>query len=488
VIDREALNAGWGTEEIASSEPATGDASIVVNEVWDELALLIEEESVHANRIEELQTHIADLYVENETEPIADQSAETSPEALIETDLAEQERLEKLKINQHQIEMCEWILSHQREIDSFIHELANVNGDTESADLPNWQDLIVEVEAGFSEAMEQFSNWVDPRFSEFAGWWVRCTASELVNNRSRTAIISEQDSSKYAVVLVQNKTASKSKWIGQEKGVAVAGTLLRLTNRSEEGACSAPVSPLIQSELAIRLEKINRDNFGLISKSVLSFITRDDPRWEDLVQEGHIGLQKAIEKFSLDRGAKFSTYATFWVHQSVSRAFINQSVTGLRVPENVQVRISSLRKVISEWVEMYGVQPSVNVLVELTGWSVDTVERASQAIALHTTSLNSVLSTEDGKSIEFGSLLANIVVANPDQQSELTDDRAEADKLLACLNHREQQIVSMRFGLNGNSPISVEMISKQLGITRAGVNITISRAIEKMRKQNRVTT
>ena len=197
----------------------------------------------------------------------------------------------------------------------------------------------------------------------------------------------------------------------------------------------------------------------------------------DLISEGNIGLMKAVERFDPEKGGKLSTYGSWWIKQAVKRALSNQSKT-IRLPIHMVDKIARMRRISSTLTEDLGRVPSDEELSEELGIPMKKLallKRASQAPASFDAPVGG-----DEDNVSYQEIISDEGAVNPYDALEEKSMHGCIDELLDVLDERESKIIDARFGLGGSTPMNLEEVGRELGVTRERIRQLQNVALKKM--------
>jgi len=261
--------------------------------------------------------------------------------------------------------------------------------------------------------------------------------------------------------LVQTKEASKNSFDMEPDKL---GDILEQIKRGKN------ISEISKTKMA-------KSNLRLVVSIAKRYTNRGLP-FLDLIQEGNIGLMKAVDKFEYKKGYKFSTYATWWIRQAISRAIADQART-IRIPIHMIETINRINKIMRKHLQENGKEPDVETIAEEVGLSVEKVKNVIK-ITKEPISLEAPIGSEDDG--RFGDFIEDKTSLSPADAILKDDLRGQIETVLDQLNEREKAVIKLRFGImDDESDRTLEEIGKELSVTRERVRQIESSAIKKLK-------
>jgi len=200
-------------------------------------------------------------------------------------------------------------------------------------------------------------------------------------------------------------------------------------------------------------------------------------QFSDIIEEGNLGLIRAVEKFQYERGFKFSTYASWWIRQSIERAIVNQTRT-IRLPVHIAEIVNSYMRAVRQLTQKLGREPQMDELAKKMKVTVDKVRSISQVVR-ETYSLDMLIGDQEEDTLK--DILQDNNALSPASVSDEIRRREHIDDWLQQLTVSERKVIELRFGLTDGEPKTLDSIGKEFGITRERVRQIETQALNKLR-------
>ena len=248
------------------------------------------------------------------------------------------------------------------------------------------------------------------------------------------------------------------------------------------------LSPEEEIELAIRISDNDQEAKDRLTKANLRLVVSIAKRYVgrgmmflDLIQEGNLGLIKAVDKFEYAKGFKFSTYATWWIRQAITRAIADQGRT-IRIPVHMVETINKVKKTSNMLLHRDGKDPSPEDIAAEIGMSVDKV-RDILRISQEPVSLETPIGEEEDS--HLGDFIPDEDALSPADAAAMTFLRSKVNEVLETLTPREAEVLRLRFGLRDGTPQTLEEVGKEFNVTRERIRQIEAKALRKLRHPSR---
>ena len=225
-------------------------------------------------------------------------------------------------------------------------------------------------------------------------------------------------------------------------------------------------------------EKLITSNLRLVASIARNYIGKSSLSYLDLIQEGNIGLTKAVNKYDYSKGYKFSTYATYWIRQAITRAIADQSHT-IRTPVHVVEALTKINKAKAELYQTLKHEPNLEEISQATGLSIEKIITYTNA-SKNPLSIDKPISEDED--VDMTDIVPDVNSLSPEQIVMEKELKNSVDEILDTLSPREKQVIKLRYGLEDGIGHTLEDIGKVLGVTRERARQIEAGAMRKLRQ------
>lgn len=317
-------------------------------------------------------------------------------------------------------------------------------------------------------------------YSSFNDLLSKAANKDTIKTNDQMIIDNLLKTSEFASSIKDNQVLSDEEASFLAYIIAKRNISLKMLNKEEftEEELNKLERDILKSQRA--KEKLAETNLRLVVSIAKKYVGRG-MSFLDLIQEGNMGLMKAVDKYDYNRGFKFSTYATWWIRQAITRAIADQART-IRIPVHMVETINKLVRIQRQLVQDLGRDPSNEEIAEIMGIEVEKVSEIRK-IAQEPVSLETPIGEEDDS--HLGDFIEDDTAIDPGEAANYTMLREQLNDVLSCLGAREKRVLQLRFGLIDGTPRTLEEVGKEFDVTRERIRQIEAKALRKLKSPNK---
>lgn len=317
-------------------------------------------------------------------------------------------------------------------------------------------------------------------YSSFNDLLEKAANKDLIKTNDQMVIDNLLKTSEFAVSIKSNKVLSDDERSFLSYSIEKRDLALKMLNKEEftNDELKKLNFDILKSQRA--KEKLAETNLRLVVSIAKKYVGRG-MSFLDLIQEGNMGLMKAVDKYDYNRGFKFSTYATWWIRQAITRAIADQART-IRIPVHMVETINKLVRIQRQLVQDLGRDPSNEEIADIMGIEVEKVSEIRK-IAQEPVSLETPIGEEEDS--HLGDFIEDESAIDPGEAANYTMLREQLNDVLSCLGAREKRVLQLRFGLIDGTPRTLEEVGKEFDVTRERIRQIEAKALRKLKSPNK---
>ena len=317
-------------------------------------------------------------------------------------------------------------------------------------------------------------------YSSFNDLLKKAANKDAIKTNDQMIIDNLLKTSEFALSIKNNKGLTDDEAAYLAYNIDQRNMSLKMLNKEEftEEELKKLKLDIIKSKRA--KEKLAETNLRLVVSIAKKYVGRG-MSFLDLIQEGNMGLMKAVDKYDYNRGFKFSTYATWWIRQAITRAIADQART-IRIPVHMVETINKLVRIQRQLVQDLGRDPSNEEIADIMGIEVERVSEIRK-IAQEPVSLETPIGEEEDS--HLGDFIEDDTAIDPGEAANYTMLREQLNDVLSCLGAREKRVLQLRFGLIDGTPRTLEEVGKEFDVTRERIRQIEAKALRKLKSPNK---